>query len=820
MKAVIAIIICKILYRIGKAIGKGSSLPGKVALRLCPDALKHLKLPKTIIAVTGSNGKTTTAEMIAHALISSGKKTAWNREGSNQTEGIATLLLRNATLGKKVEYDALVLECDERYANKIFQQVRPTALLVTNLCRDQLTRNGHPEFIYDCILQAYQACQSDDTPDTPQTHLILNADDPYVSALARHSETISGAASCASANQENDSPSNLLFIIDNITWYGLSQTATSPPTPNPQLINPPLNPQLSTLNPQLSTLNSPLPYDCAFCPVCKSRLSYTYRVTAHFGGYQCSVCGHSRPKPDYEVTELEYRMGIVVLNDSIPTRLNNPGIAGAYNLAAAIATVSAAGVPADEAALSLSDYKLTSGRTVSFITHTQHGTLLIAKHENSLAYNLSLKQIVSRQAQCTVIIIVDSISRKYYTSETSWLWDIDFDILSDECVQSIILSGRYTDELAARFALTLIDPGKIIPIPDLNHLSDHFLYHPSTHIYAITCFSDKQKTLKALATPQKNLKPPTPNSQLPTPNSQLSTPNSQLSSLNSQLSTLNSQLSTLNSQLSTLNSQLPPVRILHLYPDLMNLYGERANVTVLALKLQSLGCVTQIEQKSIGDEIDFDTYDFVYIGSGTERSQRAMMMDINRFKHAFLKRIEAGLHVLATGNSHELFGKAVTASNGERHEVLGFLDFETTQAHSRITGDCICETDLFPGKLIGFINRAGGGQKGEIPRPFTHKTGPQSMSASNTEGIRHKNLLGTYITGPILIRNPHLLTHIANELIKTKQGDGSSAPQTSKEQNSGTTAPPPQNPNWTTFTNHQTKAYKSALTELESRKKP
>ena len=95
MKA-ITILLCKLLSFVGGLIGKGSSLPGSVALKLCPNILSQLTLPKYVVAVTGSNGKTSTVEMLANILISSGKEVIWNKEGSNQIEGVTTLLLKNA----------------------------------------------------------------------------------------------------------------------------------------------------------------------------------------------------------------------------------------------------------------------------------------------------------------------------------------------------------------------------------------------------------------------------------------------------------------------------------------------------------------------------------------------------------------------------------------------------------------------------------------------------------------------------------------------------------------------------------------------------
>ena len=159
----------------GKLTGRGSSLPGKAALGICRDILGRIELPDRIIAVTGSNGKTSTVEMIAAVLKGRGIKVVWNQEGANQIEGIVTLALSHASLGGRVKGDVFLIEVDERYAAKIFKYLCPTQLVVTNLCRDQLTRNRHPEKVYENILSAVR----------PQTELMLNADDPLSSCLAR-----------------------------------------------------------------------------------------------------------------------------------------------------------------------------------------------------------------------------------------------------------------------------------------------------------------------------------------------------------------------------------------------------------------------------------------------------------------------------------------------------------------------------------------------------------------------------------------------------------------------------------------------------------
>ena len=180
MRKLLAILVCRLIRLVGGLVGKGTSLPGKYALKLCPDILSRIKLPETIVAVTGSNGKTSTVEMIASVLKASGKTVAYNAEGSNQIEGVTTMILGSCTLSGKMKQDVLLIESDERYAKLTFRWFRPTHYVITNLYRDQLTRNGHPEWVFDAIKESI----FDDTA------LILNADDPTVSLFGQGRDNV------------------------------------------------------------------------------------------------------------------------------------------------------------------------------------------------------------------------------------------------------------------------------------------------------------------------------------------------------------------------------------------------------------------------------------------------------------------------------------------------------------------------------------------------------------------------------------------------------------------------------------------------------
>ena len=469
MKVFFAVFICRILYFIGKRLGRGSSLPGKVVLKVFPGVLRQLRLPEIVIAVTGSNGKTTTTELIADALSDSGMSVGWNHEGSNQTEGIATLLLRISSFGGKVKRDAIVMECDERYARFIFENVRPSVLLVTNLCRDQLTRNGHPEFIGDCIRAAIGVLGAGVGAGSGAggtagvgMRLVLNADDPYVAALAEtRGEWTPGCASTTEGVRDGA----------DVLWFGVS--AESGTTERVRMYD-----------------------DGAFCPVCKARMIYSYRIAGHYGAYSCAACGLQRVQPEVEAV-MRWEDSVLSFGDGLGLKVSHPSLTNAYNYCAAVAVAKAVGIDVDDSVRALDGYEIIGGRVTALSVDGRGGLLLLSKHENSFAYDCSLSWIVTQKKPCTVIILVDAISRKYYTSETSWFWDIDFDLLADENVKNVVLAGRYVNELATRFALSAVDESKIVYVPVLDDLKRYVKENTVGDIYALTCFSDKWKLLKA-----------------------------------------------------------------------------------------------------------------------------------------------------------------------------------------------------------------------------------------------------------------------------------------------------------------------------------
>lgn len=210
------------------------------------------------------------------------------------------------------------------------------------------------------------------------------------------------------------------------------------------------------------------------------------------------------------------------------------------------------------------------------------------------------------------------------------------------------------------------------------------------------------------------------------------------------------------------------MKILHLYYDFMNLYGEYANTLALRDMLISKGCECTIENKTFGDEVDFQLYDCVYIGSGTERNQKIVLEDMKVRAKDFKDYVDKGGVALLTGNSFEILGKSITDANGKTYEGLGFFDFEVTeQNRTRETADAVFETDLFDKQLVGFINKCSE-IKGITEPLFKVRSGLPNCKGDSGEGVRLKNLFCTHLIGPALMRNQEFCSFLADICMKSE----------------------------------------------------
>ena len=210
------------------------------------------------------------------------------------------------------------------------------------------------------------------------------------------------------------------------------------------------------------------------------------------------------------------------------------------------------------------------------------------------------------------------------------------------------------------------------------------------------------------------------------------------------------------------------IKIAHLYYDLMNLYGEHGNILALTKHLEAHHVKTIVHYLSIEDSIDFDKYDFFYIGSGSTPSYELVRKNILKYEKEIKKAIMQKKFFLITGNAIDLFGRSYNTLDEKEKKTLDILNYETFETEERIVGEQTYRFSKFDEEIIGFQNRNTVLRYVKEKHLFEVKSGTGYVPKSIVEGIKKNNFYGTYLLGPILIRNPYFTEYLVEQIIKQK----------------------------------------------------
>ncbi len=413
---------CKIMKK------NGTVLPGTFSYNMRPKVLEKIKYPKYVIGVTGSSGKGTTTNLIAHILKSNGYDVVYNENGSNGIRGLTTLILNNCTMFGRFKHDILLLEIDEKHLHLGFRKNKLTHLIITNITRDQPARNGSPDLIYKAIMDSLDE----------QTTLILNADDPGLMQAK-------------------------LTFLGNIITYGLEKTVDSYTKFKGQSI------------------------DNAYCPKCHKKLTYKFYHYGHIGSYFCKNCDFSRGSLNYMGTNIDLKNKTMKINNEMIT-LNKDILFEAYATIAAYALTSTIGLKKEEITFALNKNTPKAKRGNTYTLDNRHITFLESKNENCLSYYQSLKYIIDTNQKCSVILGFDNVSRRYKFNDVSWLWDVEFELLNNSNIDKIFCIGRFKWDVASRLIYANIDPKKIILVEDLDNVLSSLRQKTKYDLYTMVCF--------------------------------------------------------------------------------------------------------------------------------------------------------------------------------------------------------------------------------------------------------------------------------------------------------------------------------------------
>lgn len=208
--------------------------------------------------------------------------------------------------------------------------------------------------------------------------------------------------------------------------------------------------------------------------------------------------------------------------------------------------------------------------------------------------------------------------------------------------------------------------------------------------------------------------------------------------------------------------------ILHLYPECMSLYGEYANIAVLRRRLEALGAAVKVREITLEEAADFSGADFIYMGAGTERRQKNVLTAGQRYAPALREAAEGGAVLLFTGNAMETLGASVTDAAGKVWPGYGLAEFTTVETDRRDPGDVVAESSLWDAPAVGFMNKCSATHGITSPVFSELPLGFGNEAEHGPEGYVSGNVFATHLTGPVLVKNPHILDFFVRRLFAAK----------------------------------------------------
>ncbi len=407
----------------------GTDFPGFLALKLCPDFLRYAGKPDTVVAVTGTNGKTTVSNMLSDALEALGHRVLTNRAGSNIISGISTAFVRNCDLlGRVRRCDIAVLEVDERSSPRIYPHVKPDLVVLTNLFRDSIMRNAHPYYIADILTRSIPA----------GAKLILNADD---------------LISCS-------------VCPDNARAYFGVGRMESDVTDCVNLID-----------------------DVRICPCCGGKLTYAYRRYHHIGKARCDACGFASPESDYLARQVDLSGRTMTVQEgesSFAYRLSSDSIFNAYNTLSVVAALRQLGYEHEKIVPVLENITVSSSRHSEETVGKVRLIRQMSKEKNALAGSRAFDYIAGRAGRKELLLMMNCLGdTRHWSENTCWIFDADFEFLNDPSIVQIVCAGARCRDYKLRLLMAGVPEDRILCEDDEFRAAERLSYTPGDDVYLL-----------------------------------------------------------------------------------------------------------------------------------------------------------------------------------------------------------------------------------------------------------------------------------------------------------------------------------------------
>lgn len=500
-----------------------------------------------------------------------------------------------------------------------------------------------------------------------------------------------------------------------------------------------------------------------FCPFCKTRLEYEYYQYSHVGKFKCPNCNFGDNEIYKLATNVDLKNRCFDIDENT-YKINGNSIYLIYNYTAVYSVCSLYGISNDVVKKAFSTFALNNGRLEEIKINGVPTIINLAK--NPTGSNVSLRILNEDDSEKELLFVLnDNIADGF---DVSWIWDINFNNLNN--VTRIITSGTRAYDIAIRIKTSGFPAEKIEPYLNLEDAVNAF-YKTDIKKYVIANYTSLQPTrheLKKFDEMSKN------NTVTDAKTSDISKKEEIKANVKNSEIDIKEALQSIDNTDNSKNqdNKEKSIKILYLYPDMLELYGDYGNIQVLKYRIESRGYKAIIDRYSIGNAApNFNDYDIVFAGGGADNEQSILAEDLVKYKDNIKDAVNNGVFFLLICGAYQLFGKYYKGVEGNIIPGLEVFDYYTvanSDRKKRCIGNIVIETKM--GNVIGFENH--GGQTFDISNSFGNVLfGNGNKFGDSEEGFFENNVIATYLHGPLLSKNPELCDYIIKYCLNRKYNE-------------------------------------------------
>ena len=480
--------------------------------------------------------------------------------------------------------------------------------------------------------------------------------------------------------------------------------------------------------------------DGGMCQRCDGMLEYAWRQYGQLGNYRCSACGFERVEPAYTTDDIHMENGGARFTlvrtdessesstDDLPIEMPLAGTYQIYNVLAVFAAASLCGVPAKAFAQAVRAFDPHNGRLQTYEIDGCRILLNLAK--NPTGFNQNLRIVCQDVGSVAAAFFIND--KEADGHDVSWLWDVDFQELAGVRDLAAFAGGLRRNDMQVRLKYAGVDAALVDGAADF--VAKARAVSPDATLYLIANYTALPAVKEELDRMQHLPEPHAPQG----------------------------SAVAASEQADNVSLEGERLVIAHMYPSLLNLYGDGGNAIVLARRAQARGIDVELVRVEQGDAYDIACADIVYLGGGPDREQRLASHELLAQADSLRSYVEDDGVMLAICGGYQIIGRTWLLGD-EVVEGLGLVDIATDRAeggsHNRLVGNIVLDSPLAHMPVVGYENHAGRTFLGKGCQPFGRVSGHHGYGNNDkdrADGALYRNVVGTYLHGPLLAKNPEV----------------------------------------------------------------